>query len=186
MKNYRGIFYADVDGTTLNLSKRWYGLYNADYDDNLDDARVTGWSVHSFVKPECGKKIYDYLLLPDLYDDVEPIDGAIEGIQVLKEMDFRVVFLSSGIHRGKYLRLKHFGLLNGEEDYICAHDKSLVHGDYLLDDGMHNIKAFHSANKKGYAIVFDAPHNRNERWLLRADGWVNAIRLINTLEVHKL
>ena len=171
----------DVDGVTLCLDAEWYKRYNADYDDNLKPEHVTEWAVHKFVKPSCGYKIYEYLLQTDLYDTVPLIAGAVDGIMQLRKTGHRVVFLSSGIHRGKYLRLKEFNLVETEGDYICAHDKSLICGDYLLDDGAHNVKAF----LYGTAILFDAPHNKHEKWFPRVSNWEQAVDLILDLEERK-
>ena len=172
---------SDVDGVTLCLNIEWYKRYNADYNDCLKSEHVTKWAVHEFVKPSCGKKIYDYLLMPDLYETVPLIAGAMDAIMTLRNAGHRVVFVSSGIHRGKYLRLKEFNLVASEDDYICAHDKSLICGDYLLDDGFHNIRAF----KRGTAILFDAPHNRHEQWNPRVTNWEEAVNMILDLQERK-
>lgn len=177
------LVFLDVDGVTLDLGTEWLNRYNEDYNDKLTNEHITRWATHEFVKPECGRKIYDYLLMPDLYDNVQPIAGAREGVEILKGAGHRVVFLSSGIHRGKYLRLKQLGFLNREDDYICAHDKSLVSGDYLVDDGVHNIIAFRKT--RGIPVLFDAPHNQLSFQELRAMNWTDVTSMIEKVEVRK-
>jgi 5'-nucleotidase len=176
------IILSDVDHVALHLDFEWYKRYNEDYDDCLKPEHVTEWAIHKFVKPSCGKKIYDYLLMPDLYDNVPLVAGAMDGIMELRNAGHQVVFVSSGIHRGKYLRLKEFNLVQSEDDYYCAHNKSLIHGDYLLDDGMHNVTNW----KWGTAILFDAPHNRHEEWYPRAENWEQAVDIILNLEERKV
>ena len=88
------IILVDVDGVTLCLDAEWFKRYNEDWGDNLKPEHVTRWAVHEFVKPSCGKRIYDYLLMPDLYDNVPLIAGALDGIMTLRNAVHRVVFLS--------------------------------------------------------------------------------------------
>lgn len=176
------VIYLDVDGTTLNLDNEWYARYNRDYDDNLTGERVTAWAVHEFVKPECGMKIYDYLLQEDLYENAMPTDGAKDAIDKLREAGHEVLFLSASIHRGKYLRLKELGFLHKEEEIFFGKDKSRFIGDYIVDDGWHNIE---SSKKNMLGILFDAPHNRSGKALdykYRAFGWYHVRQWINYLE----
>lgn len=179
------IILVDVDGTVASLYNVWYGRYNAEYDDDLTTERVTEWRVHEFVKPECGIKIYNYLSDPDLYDSVQPVDGAVDGVNGLKELGFRVVFLSSGIHPGKADFLRRYKLIGkGDDDIIIAHDKSLIVGDYLIDDAFHNIKSF----RHGLGILFgDYAHNRECNYSPHAENWKDAVRIVTLLNnVEKL
>jgi hypothetical protein len=73
--------------------KRWIWLYNYDYSDSLDYLDVDEWDVSKFVKPECGKKIFDYLLYKDLYDHVSPIPDAVWGVNMLREFGFTAMIL---------------------------------------------------------------------------------------------
>ena len=49
---------------------------------------------------------------------------------------------------------KHFTFIK-QENIIFINDKSLLHLDYLIDDGPHNIEDF----KYGLPIVYDMPYN---------------------------
>lgn len=171
----------DIDGTTLDLNTEWLRRYNYDWRDNLTESDLTGWDMTIAVKKECGEKIYDYLLQPDLYDDVMLIDNAKEGIDFLREKGFQVGFLTSGIHRGKYTRLKKLGLLSSESEIVIAHDKSVVHGDYLIDDGYHNTQSF-----RGTTILLHKPYNAQYvSYPYRAYNWQDAVNILMGLEEEK-
>lgn len=163
------IVLCDVDGVVADMIPEWLYFYNMDYDDCLTVDNIVGWSVHNFVKNACGKKIYDYLAYENLYDDVQPFPGALEGIKELREAGFRVVFVTSGVQPAKIKWLQRHGFIEdwmSSKDVIIAHDKSLVRGDYLIDDGLHNCEAF-----DGVAILFDQPWNRHSDEFFRVSNW---------------
>jgi len=149
----------DVDGVVVPLDREWYARYNRDYRDNLTPKRVTEWDVSKFVKPECGKNIYTYLRDQDLYDNIIIPAKTVKAIKKIKAFpDLRVVFLTAGIHIGKYNLLLKYGLVESEKDIIVSTDKSLVFGDIFVDDYEENIFAFQRRNPRGFAMLFDAPH----------------------------
>jgi 5'-nucleotidase len=171
----------DVDGVVADLHSVWYKLYNEEYGDDLTHERVTDWEVHKFVKPECGKHIYTYLDIPGLYDEVKPIDGALTGVQYIRNLGHRVVFATSGLSQAyaKYLWLESKGFEPGNwgSDFVSVHDKSLLKGNLLVDDAFHNVQAFSSRT----SILFTYPHNANAAWYgHRAKNWHEVTQIINS------
>ena len=55
----------DVDDVCADLLTEWLYRYNLEYEDNLTVADVDRWDLSEQVKPECGKKIYNYLRDPE-------------------------------------------------------------------------------------------------------------------------
>lgn len=166
----------DVDGVVADLNTEWLRRYNEEYDDSLTCDQLTGWDLTRFVKPECGGRIYKYLHQDDLYDGVQPIAGALEGIEALRVAGWRVVFLTSSTPAGakgkmRWLdRHKFTERTRHNKDVIIAHDKALVRGAVLVDDGAHNVKAY-----PGYTVLFDAPHNQDYQTNFRAHNWSEAL-----------
>lgn len=156
----------DVDSTVADLMTEWLRRYNIDYRDNLSAEHITDWDMTQFVKREA--KIYDYLKLPSLYHSVNPIKGAKKGVDYLREMGWRVVFVSAGLWNAnkKFEWLKKHGFLASEKDFVVAYDKSLVQGDVLIDDKIDNIKDF-----RGAGILFTQPWNTNWVTGRRMDSW---------------
>lgn len=156
----------DVDEVVASLIPAWLNAYNGDYNDSLTSDEIISWSIHDFVKPSCGRKIYEYLT-PQLYDVVEPVAGALEGILKLRELGHRVLFVTStpqGCEGAKLAWLKRHGFLSdgglyGDgrvyPDYIDCSDKNLIKADLLIDDRIENVLGF-----SGPAMLFDRPHNR--------------------------
>lgn len=169
------IILVDVDGVVADIHTAWLRSYNRDYNDTLQVSDIKAWAMHEFVKPECGKNIYRYLNFPDFYDDVLPIEGALEGVQILRDFGYRIVFVSAGFHEAKARWLCKQGFCvefpypdrswSTPTDLILANDKSLIRGDYLIDDRPDNLFG-HSAR----GILFDQPWNQAP-FYPRVNGW---------------
>lgn len=175
----------DVDGTVADLYPELFRLYNKDYNDNLTyqgamkSYEHTSWGV----KPECGNKILDYFDLPNLYDNIVPITGALEGISYLRNLGYRIVFNSSCfINRSddklKWLIKHKFIKSNNRlfKDWIVVSDKSLINAHIMIDDRPENIYNF-----KGIGILFDQPYNREALADARLKDWEDITRVMSNL-----
>jgi 5'(3')-deoxyribonucleotidase len=151
----------DVDGTIADLLPAWLWRYNLEYGDDLSEDKIVRWSIHEFVRPICGTKIYDYLKDPTLYDNVQPYPGAIEAIKKIKFAGHRVIYPTvtpietPGI---KYNWLKAFGLIDDMRDYIEVTDKSLIAAHMLIDDRPENLDFF-----KGTRVLMLRPWNMHRK-----------------------
>lgn len=158
----------DVDGVCADLMVEWLRLYNLGYNDDLTLEEITDWSIHKFTVPECGVKMYEYIIRPDIYNNVYPIPGAQEGVARLKEK-YRVVFVTSGLQPAKIEWLSKWGFIESNwrfsKDFVIASDKSLIKGDFLIDDAAHNCEHF-----PGLSICFDSPWNHHYKGY-RARNW---------------
>lgn len=179
------IIAVDVDQVVANLNKEVFRLYNAEWNDNLSEDNITTWDWVDHVKPECGDHIHDYLKLPDLYDNVQPVDKALWGVNYLRDLGFRVVFASScfiGMEKYKLEWLVNHGFLKllpnayTCKDWIPIADKSLIRADAIIDDRPLYIKTF-----KGMAIVFDRPYNQDTLADARMKHWEEIPQIIENL-----
>lgn len=168
----------DVDGVVADLLPVWLDRYNDLFDDNLTTRHISQWDMTRFVKPECGNKIYKILLDPSLYNDVQPIRGSQWGINRLRELGYRVVFVSAS-HAGTVDRkirwlIEHDFLPKGDvqRDFISAVDKTLIRGDLLIDDALHNIETF-----PGHTILLNYPYNQSPHVKSVAHTWDEIVYL---------
>lgn len=171
----------DVDGVCANHLPEWVRVYNKDWNDNLDYRTINEWDMTKFVKPECGTQIYKYLSMPGLYDKVHSIPGAYDGVEYIRSLGHRVIFVTAGAHHGgeKYDWLRHHKFNPGKyaEDFVVAYDKSLIRGDMIIDDRYENVYNF----GKLKSILFDAPYNQHKGWAVRCKNWNQIIDWINIL-----
>lgn len=166
----RMIIACDGDGVVCNLHGEWYKRYNRDFADTMTIDRVVSWDVHKYVKPECGKRIYDYLREPDLYDHIEPIAGALEGIRAIRAMGHTVWFATAceyGMADQKARWFERHGFSEPFQggrslprDFMPVQDKNALDAHLLIDDGAHNVRAW-VEQKQRKAILLDYPHNRS-------------------------
>jgi 5'-nucleotidase len=171
----------DIDGVCIDMLPELLKYYNSEYDDNVQVADITDWGITNFIKPECGEKIYKWFYDPILYEQALPIPGALDGIEKLKSMGCRVVYVTSGVNTGKIDCMKRHGFLDpkrfSDPDLIIAHDKSFIHGDFMVDDYIKNLK---SNNHTAYRILFTQLHNIEVEWPLpyRANGWNEVVEIV--------
>ncbi len=173
----------DVDDVTVDLITVWLSLYNEKYNDNITEHEIETWDISHYVK--CGDDIYNFLKNYNLYDTVIPVTGAIEGIEYLRELEFRVVFVTASTPEQsgrKYKLLMDYEILDNRKNYIEALDKSLVIGDYLIDDNPDNV-----INAFGQGIVFTKPWNKNLTGYPRVSNWNDIVeyfaRVANEMEM---
>lgn len=148
----------DLDTTLNDLEIAWLERYNNEYGDCLTPEDMTAWDVNTYVKPECGMKIYDYLDEPGFFRHLGIKPGAREGMHYLWE-HFEVYIVSAAhpntvADKWGWIR-EHLPFIPYEH-FISLTNKDLLKLDYLIDDGPHNIEQF-----SGTGIVFDMRYNRH-------------------------
>ena len=181
----------DVDGVVCDLHSSWLGLYNKDYDDDLHNEEITAWDMVEFVKPECGKKIYEYLENPDIYKNALPIVGAWGGCMKIRKMGHRIVFVSAGFYPAKVEWLNRWGFLREfpyedkrwqtATDMALVNDKSLIVGDLLIDDRYENV-----IDSKCLALMFMQPWNWSKRgeYKYQVDDWTHLVGFVDGIYGH--
>ena len=134
------------------------------------------------VQPEeyRGKKLYDLPGLAEVrnvlhekghFRHLPVIENAVEVIQELYEQyevyivttatEFRYSFLD------KYEWLEeHFSFIHHSRIVFCG-DKSIVHGDFMIDDKAKNLDTF-----QGIGLLFTSSPNLNERRYHRVNNWL--------------
>lgn len=175
----------DTDGVTADMYTELFRLYNQEYDDKVTiESAMVGYDHSTWnIKPECGAKILNYFDLPTLYNNVNPVDGALDGVEYLRNLGHRVVFNSaSPIDRGddklKWLIRQGF-LKKGKtfnHDWMVVSDKSLINADLMIDDRPENLQKF-----RGPGIIFDWPYNKGALADARLKGWEDLPRVMADL-----
>lgn len=176
----------DVDGVCANLMPEWLRRYNAEFGDALTPDDITEWNIRKFVKPEAKTRIFDYLHDSDLYERVEPIDGALEGVRKIRANGNRVVFVTSAVtgHAGqKLLWLRRHGFLSCSNPYPCrdyfeATDKALLNLHYLIDDRLTTVQEFWDQARSAFLFPSPATASHRDFWT----GWAEIPVLIQEVQ----
>lgn len=143
----------DVDDVLLDHISAWVTLYNEASGDHLSPAQVTSWDIRRFVTPTFYDRVYT-LRTPELYERVEPVFGAVEGVLALQSAGHRLVAVTNE-PRGPNVAAKRAALARffpGITEVVVAKEKNnAVRYDLLVDD---NPRAQPTH-------LFDRPHNQN-------------------------
>ena len=174
----------DVDDVCLDLLPEWLMRYNNEWGDSVAPEDITEWDMKPFVK--CGERIYSYLNEINLYSDVMPVEGALNGITKLRALGNKIIFVTAKSHPFKLHRLKQLRMFDERMDgYAVAANKNLIDGDVLIDDNPANVIGFPRE-----AILFSRPHNTGIHMAslnkFRANGWINVIDLIDEIATQNL
>lgn len=174
-------FIIDMDDVLAETSIKWIESYNKDYKDDLIRESVKSWGWHEYVK--CGWKIYDYLDQHNFFFEIEPIEGAIEGMEKLIMNGHDVIIAtatpidSTVAHEEKkewirfhlpFFDLKNFASL-ARKDILCA--------DLMFDDAPHNLNSF-----QGITVCMDRPWNKNCKSTFRVSNWEDFLDIVTKLE----
>ena len=174
----------DIDDVCASLVPYWLAEYNRDYNDTLKEKDILTWDVSNYVKPECGKKIYNYLSDRNMYDGIEDVTGAVRYTGWLREFGFRLIFVTfrgDFSHSGrKFEWLNNNGFYVEDRDYVETNDKSIIYADYMIDDNYENISNF-----RGYGVLYTRPWNKHENHYHRVDNWKEFFEFILEKEKGK-
>ena len=149
----------DLDDTLNNLLECWISLYNEKYDDNLDFQSIQSWDVSKYAKPDVGEDIYELLKTPGLFSEmVQPKPGSVKATEILsKYYDLYIVtactYPQNIIEKYKWTE-KYYPHIS-TDNIITAKNKSLIIGDFIIDDYHNNI----ITSKCDKKILFTMPHN---------------------------
>lgn len=163
----------DMDDVLADTLDRWVEVVNLCENENVKKEDVKTWDIHKYFK--CGYKVYDYLTY-DFFLNLKPKKYSQEVVELLcKDYDVYIVTSATAgddipTAKIKWIR-KNYPFISLNRIVTCG-DKSVIATDYLIDDGVHNLKTF-----KGEGFLFNAPHNKLEDGYFRVNNW-NDIRLI--------
>jgi 5'-nucleotidase len=121
------------------------------------------------------KKMHIVISQKGFYENLEIIDGAVLAITEMIQAGLEVFFCSSPIKKYEHCVVekykwveKHFGL-DMAERIILTKDKTIVFGDYLIDDKPHIIGA--NIKPSWTHIVYNQSYNSNTSATLRMHHW---------------
>lgn len=178
------IVLVDVDDVTADWTAMFEVLLRRDYPHITPLAReaLTHFYKEELYPPEHRADILKMMHTPGFYRNLDPIPGAIEGVKELASR-YEVFFCSAPFLTHDTCAsekiawiAEHFGT-DWTRRLILASDKTMAHGDVLIDDKEHVLGA--NANPSWKHIVFDAPHNQNSAAPMRAKGWDEVVPLVD-------
>lgn len=174
----------DMDDVLENLSSAWVNMLNKRYGTRVKREDLTDWDMSQFFPELTPDQVYGVLQDEELWETVEPLPGAVDGVRWLIEQGHDVYVVTSSYYktiRPKVdLVLKKYFPFIKDDKLIIASTKQMIKGDVLIDDGVHNLIC--GTYEK---ILMDAPYNRSfpaeDYGMYRACGWPDILRFVRTI-----
>lgn len=172
----------DIDGVVNNLVECVLDNYNRKYDDNLRIEDITDYDMNKFTKPQC-KNVFKEFCTENLIMRMAIPNNCGEIVRrLMKEHNF--YFLTSTYPENityKNEWLKSVFPEYNETMLIVTQDKSIVHGDILIDDCLDNMNYSAKLN-----ILYDKPWNRSDNSgnFVRVLDWKGIEETINSVEEY--
>ena len=154
--------FIDMDNVTADLNKYVVEEVNARMGTNHKPEDTTDWWWSNLGVPQ--EYLDGILCEPFTFECLEPVKGAIEGINKLKEFGLDIVFLTTPHYDSLYSMEEkkiwletHFKWFDPYRDLIFTGRKGLVgtKNDILIDDSIKNLRGF-----RGIKICFNTSWNK--------------------------
>ena len=172
-------FVCDIDDVLLDLVSEWIRRYNFDFQENIKKSDINDWDLSQFIKNKNNKKyLYQYIEDPSIYDNIKPIKNSLWGIKQLRNLGYRIIFVTSSTmgHTNRKMKwLQDHKFLDDRRNYYEAIDKSVFIGEYIIDDKFDNV-----VNFKGKGILYTQPWNLKENWNRKCGSWKEVVSLISS------
>lgn len=160
LQKRKPVLLIDQDDVLAEYIKGVIEAFNERYEKDFKIEDCIDWDLVSIF----GEQILDVMHRPELFRHLAPVEDAIATFKRLYESGLFEMYIVTAAHpssvEAKYEWLKEYMPFFPQNHVIVCAVKNMIKGDYLLDDGMHNITAFKEAG--GTPIIFDRPHNREK------------------------
>lgn len=176
------VLVCDVDLCVVDSGREWYKWLEdrtkagLDYDEVIKHYNLSVPYSDSWKSKGCAGVPYDFWRQQHLYDDLEPLKGCVEALQLAKGYGYDIVFASAvkgNHHKSKYYFLdRHFPFKDG---VLLTKEKGYIKADIVVDDRNKFLNQFSSNDT--LKVKFDTPCDQDERLNvsldLVTDSWHN-------------
>lgn len=164
----------DMDDTIEQLLPAWLNWLNREHSVCVSQDDIHSWNMEEAYPMLTKAQVYAPLLRDELWDDVKPMDGAVEYLKRIIDDGHEVYIVTApNPHTLKAkmdkVLFRYFPFIHWDH-VIVTSKKQLVQGDVRIDDGPHNL-----IGTNGLKILVDAPHNHSfnekEHYIRRVKTW---------------
>ena len=151
--------------------------YNQKYNTSILASQCTSWDLYQVFGEEVDTVMHE----PDLFRKLKPVKNALEVFERLYRSELFEMYIVTAANptsvpaKAEWIK-EHLPFFPMDRVIFCQR-KSMIKGDFLLDDGMHNIEAFKQVG--GTPIIFERPHNAFKgEGISRVKDWLAFEKLI--------
>jgi len=171
----KGIILVDMDDTITWLLPHWVRWLNEKYNLSVDWHDITQWDMAAPFPTLTKEQIYEPLTTEEIWDNVKPRGQAQKVLKELHDRGYEIYVCTSTDYRNikpKYEKViqKYFPFIDWKH-IIVTSNKQLIHADFIVDDGIHNLINGNQTVK----MLINMPHNQNfiagDYGLIRVNDW---------------
>lgn len=175
------ILLLDLDNTTADLTKKWLDVYNSTHNDNLLAEQITTWNLSAHAN-KCSPELLNKIIeAPNFFAELNVFPDAVEVTKRLQSKH-QLYFVTAtpldsktaAYDKNQWVE-KYFPHI-GKNRVIHTHEKQLVKGDLLFDDGPTNLENFY-----GFTVAMDFAYNRHIKADARVNNWLDFEIYVNSL-----
>ena len=179
------VFVTDMDDVLVDLLSEWTKFLNAKHGLNVSPEEIVDWEMSKAYPTLCPQQIFAPLGDANLWYNVKPKKGAVNGLKALKDKGYQVYVATASHyntlkHKLELALFRYFNFLHYSDIVVC-YNKQLIECDYIVDDKIDNL-----IGHKGVTFLMDAPYNRNvdaSLYDFRVHDFQEIIQIIEELEV---
>lgn len=166
------IILCDVDDVIVDLLSCWVNAINQKYGTNVNPTQITNWNISLFFPALTRKEIFAPFQEGKIWSNLERISGCSEMLEEINEKHNLQIVTATHYKNcdAKIERILELYPFLKWEQFTITQRKQLIHGDYLIDDGVHNVVG---GDYQG--ILFSRPHNQSfnvhAAGIIRVSNW---------------
>lgn len=164
----------DVDATVVDTPYEWWKWLENMTKAGFDYEFVSQWYNFSIPyapiwesKGVSGNP-FDYWRAKRVYDNLTPMENAVDCLETLKKKGYEIVFVSSlkgDHHKSKYNFLESY--FPYKDGFIGTKEKGYVKADLVIDDRYSCLNQF--TDPDCIKIQFDTPHDQDQQLKVSLD-----------------
>jgi 5'-nucleotidase len=152
----------DMDSILADILTPWCHYLNEVHGESMTIDKVVSWNMHENA-PKAGLQAYDILKVEGFFRNLHVIPGAVEGVKSFVDAGHDVFVVTAAETPTSFKEKaewfhEHFPFL-GKRRLVLMHEKHLLSGDVLIDDGPHNAEAYRAAHPKAYIASLWYPYH---------------------------
>lgn len=159
-----------MDDVLADTGAKILRLFNERNNLNLSPDFFEDKDFYAYVRQDHFRSYRDALYEPGFFSDLAVFPDAVDVVRAL-HAKYEIFIVSAAVEFPNSLTEKyhwlafHFPFITWHQMVFCG-DKSIVHGDIMIDDHARNFENF-----KGETLLFHSMHNTMEEGHRRVRNW---------------
>jgi len=173
----------DMDDVLEELTEAWISELNRIYSTSVSPSDITSWNIADFFPALTQNEVYSPLHDPNFWKSLRPTP---EAQKIVKRL------IEDG-HTVRIVTASHYNTVSPKitwllwaypflkwKDVIIASDKSLIKGDVMIDDGVHNLEKT-SCTKLLFSRYHNQSYDAESNGMIRVNTWNEIYHIISKM-----